>query len=68
MAMDELDVVLLTVSGEPAWQPLVSDAGFPSAGGARLGVVEDVWAEVVRELERDLVWAEVVALFAGSRG
>jgi hypothetical protein len=65
--MDELDIVLMTVTGEPIWQPLGEDDASGRDGEPRFGAADTGWAEIAREIEGDMIWAEVVALLERER-
>ncbi len=72
IAIDELDLAFLVPTDAPLWQPLKSDEP-PRLDGRSLltmatsGAPSDSgWNAVARELEQDLVWAEVVALLEVS--
>ena len=70
MAMDELDMAFLMPTDAPLWQPLANDEAFRFVGGSHVGSVtpgDSGWSEVAVELERDLVWAEVVAMLEDER-
>jgi len=68
IAVNELDLAFLAPIDALGWQALGTDAAARVGGEARPTTADAGWNEVARELERDLVWAEVVALLEVTLG
>ena len=67
IAMDELDLAFLTPTDAPIWEPLGSDGIVGWDGELQFPLADAGWNAVATELEKDLVWAEVVALLEADR-
>jgi hypothetical protein len=68
IAVNELDLAFLAPMDAPGWQALGTDVVARTWSEAQPATADADWNEVARELERDLVWAEVVALLEVTLG